>query len=56
MLRLVYASLDYTAEIALGKTVYTAVAESYRKIRNTCRYMLGNLADFDPAARRGGAR
>ena len=49
VLRLVYASLDYTTEIALGKTIYTAVSESYRKIRNTCRYMLGNLADFDPA-------
>jgi isoleucyl-tRNA synthetase len=49
VLRLVYASLDYTAEIALGNTVYTAVAESYRKIRNTCRFMLGNLEDFDPA-------
>ena len=49
VLRLVYASLDYTAEIALGDTIYSAVAESYRKIRNTCRYMLGNLSDFDPA-------
>jgi isoleucyl-tRNA synthetase len=49
VLRLVYASLDYTTEIALGNTIYTAVSESYRKIRNTCRFMLGNLADFDPA-------
>jgi isoleucyl-tRNA synthetase len=49
VLRLVYASLDYTTEIALGNTIYTAVSESYRKIRNTCRYMLGNLYDFDPA-------
>jgi isoleucyl-tRNA synthetase len=49
VLRLVYASLDYTTEIALGDTVYTAVSEAYRKIRNTCRYILGNLADFDPA-------
>ena len=49
VLRLVYASLDYTTEIALGDTIYTAVSESYRKIRNTCRYILGNLADFDPA-------
>ncbi len=48
VLRLVYASLDYTTEIALGNTIYTAVSESYRKIRNTCRYMLGNLNDFDP--------
>ena len=49
VLRLVYASLDYTTEIALGDTIYAAVSESYRKIRNTCRYMLGNLYDFDPA-------
>src|SRR5262249_49769586 len=49
VLRLVYASLDYTAEIALGDTIYAAMAEAYRKIRNTCRYMLGNLYDFDPA-------
>jgi isoleucyl-tRNA synthetase len=49
VLRLVYASLDYTTEIALGATIYNAVAESYRKIRNTCRFVLGNLADFDPA-------
>ncbi len=49
VLRLVYASLDYTSELALGKTIYAAVAESYRKIRNTCRYLLGNLSDFDPA-------
>jgi isoleucyl-tRNA synthetase len=49
VLRLVYASLDYTAEIALGNTIYTAVSEAYRKIRNTCRYMLGNLYDFDRA-------
>jgi len=49
VLRLVYASLDYTAEITLGQTIFSAVSESYRKIRNTCRFVLGNLADFDPA-------
>jgi isoleucyl-tRNA synthetase len=49
VLRLVYASLDYTAELALGDNIFSAVAESYRKIRNTCRYMLGNLYDFEPA-------
>ena len=48
VLRLVYASLDYTAEIGLGDTIYSAVSEAYRKIRNTCRYMLGNLYDFEP--------
>jgi isoleucyl-tRNA synthetase len=45
----VYASLDYTADIAVGQTIFNAVSESYRKIRNTCRFVLGNLADFDPA-------
>jgi isoleucyl-tRNA synthetase len=49
ILRLVYAFLDYTAEIAIGDTIYSAVSEAYRKIRNTFRYMLGNLYDFDPA-------
>jgi len=49
VIRLVYASVDPSSEIALGPTIFTAVAESYRKIRNTCRYLLGNLADFDPA-------
>ena len=49
VLRLVYASLDYTGEVTLGETIYAAISESYRKIRNTCRYILGNLADFDPA-------
>jgi isoleucyl-tRNA synthetase len=49
VLRLVFASLDYTTEIGLGPTIYAAVSESYRKIRNTCRFLLGNLADFDPA-------
>jgi isoleucyl-tRNA synthetase len=44
----VYASLDYTTDIALGPTIFNAVSESYRKIRNTCRFVLGNLADFDP--------
>ncbi len=48
VLRLVYAFLDYTTEIALGDTIYTGVSEAYRKIRNTFRYMLGNLYDFDP--------
>jgi isoleucyl-tRNA synthetase len=49
VIRLVYASLDYTSEIALGPTIFTAISESYRKIRNTCKYLLGNLSDFDPA-------
>jgi len=49
VIRLVYASLVYSSDMLLGKTIYDAVSESYRKIRNTCRFVLGNLADFDPA-------
>ncbi len=49
VIRLVYASLMYSSDMNLGKTIYDAVSESYRKIRNTCRFVLGNLADFDPA-------
>ena len=48
VIRLVYASIDYTTEMALGPTIFSAVADSYKKIRNTCRYLLGNLGDFDP--------
>jgi isoleucyl-tRNA synthetase len=48
VIRLVYASLVYSSDMNLGKTIYDAVSESYRKIRNTCRFVLGNIADFDP--------
>jgi len=49
VIRLVYASLDYSADMNLGDTIFNAVSEAYRKIRNTCRFILGNLSDFDPA-------
>src|SRR5260370_450685 len=47
--RLVFASVDYTSDMNVGENLFGAVSEAYRKIRNTCRYMLGNLNDFDPA-------
>jgi isoleucyl-tRNA synthetase len=49
VMRLVFASVDYSADMSIGETVFSAVVESYRKLRNTCRYFLGNLFDFDPA-------
>ncbi len=49
VMRLVYASLDYSADMNLGETIYGSVSEAYRKLRNTCRYILGNLSEFDPA-------
>jgi isoleucyl-tRNA synthetase len=49
VMRLVYAAIDSTREMTLGKTLFDAVSESYRKIRNTCKFLLGNLSDFAPA-------
>jgi len=47
ILRLLFASVDYTADTAFSKNLLTPLLESYRKIRNTCRFLLGNLSDFD---------
>jgi isoleucyl-tRNA synthetase len=49
ILRLLFASVDYTADTCFSKGLITPLLESYRKIRNTCRFLLGNLYDFDPA-------
>ncbi|HXQ22135.1 MAG TPA: isoleucine--tRNA ligase [Candidatus Acidoferrales bacterium] len=49
ILRLLFASVDYTADTCFSKNLVTPLLESYRKIRNTCRFLLGNLYDFDPA-------
>jgi isoleucyl-tRNA synthetase len=49
VMRLVFASVDYSSDMNVGETLLSAVAESYRKIRNTFRYLLGVLAGFDPA-------
>ena len=50
ILRLWVSMSDYTQEIRLSKEILTRAAEAYRKIRNTMRYLLANLYDFDPAA------
>ncbi len=50
VLRLFFASVDATSDIPFAKDVMTPVAESYRKIRNTLRFLLGNLTGFEPAA------
>jgi len=49
VLRLWVASVNYTDDIPIGKNMLSQLAEVYRKLRNTARYMLGNLHDFDPA-------
>ena len=49
VLRLWVASLDYTNDDPLDAEILARTADAYRKIRNTARFLLGNLFDFDPA-------
>ncbi|MCA9815414.1 MAG: isoleucine--tRNA ligase [Candidatus Obscuribacterales bacterium] len=49
VLRLWVASVNYTDDIPIGKNMLQQLADIYRKLRNTARYLLGNLYDFDPA-------
>jgi len=48
ILRLYFASLDYTKDIPFDTEVLNSVALTYRHIRNTFKFLLGNLYDFDP--------
>ncbi len=48
ILRLLFASVDFTADTRFSQNLITPLLESYRKIRNTCRFLIGNLAGFDP--------
>ena len=48
MLRLWVAAEDYTEDIRLSHEILNRLADAYRRIRNTCRFLLGSLADFDP--------
>jgi isoleucyl-tRNA synthetase len=49
LLRLWTAAADYQADVVFGKTILDQLGESYRKIRNTARYLLSNLYDFTAA-------
>jgi isoleucyl-tRNA synthetase len=49
LLRLWAASVDFTEDVRLSDVILTRLSEAYRKLRNTFRYTLGNLHDFDPA-------
>ena len=48
ILRLWAISADYTSDMRISDKVLRQLTEVYRKIRNTIRFMLGNLSDFDP--------
>ena len=52
ILRLWSAMVNYQEDVRLSEEMLLRLSESYRKIRNTWRFMLGVLADFSPAARR----
>jgi len=47
ILRLWTASTDYSGELTISDEILKRIAESYRRIRNTLRFLLANLADFD---------
>jgi len=49
VLRLWSAAADYQSDVVFSKTIMDQLGESYRKIRNTCRYLLSNLYDFVPS-------
>ncbi|NLC78648.1 MAG: isoleucine--tRNA ligase [Ruminococcaceae bacterium] len=48
ILRLWVASSDYQVDVRISKDIMKQLSEAYRKIRNTARFILGNLGDFDP--------
>jgi isoleucyl-tRNA synthetase len=49
VLRLWVSSVDYSADVPLGPGIVKQLADVYRKVRNTARYLLGNLHDFNPS-------
>jgi len=48
MLRLWSASVEFSDDVRLSETILTRLVDAYRKLRNTFRFLLGNLSDFDP--------
>jgi len=50
VLRLFFASCDYFEDVRIGDEMLTRVTDAYRRIRNTFRFILGNVSDFEPAA------
>ena len=49
VLRLWIASVEFNEDVRLSDTILQRLTDAYRKLRNTFRYVLGNLGDFDPA-------
>lgn len=49
ILRLWCASVDYSEDVKISDNIVKQMAEAYRRVRNTARYILGNTSDFDPS-------
>lgn len=49
VLRLWVASADYRGDVSISDNILKQLSDAYRRIRNTCRFMLGNMYDFVPA-------
>lgn len=56
ILRLWVCSSDYNEDVRVSKEILVFITDAYRKIRNTVRFLLGNLSDFDPDSDRLEAR
>src|SRR3982751_2751400 len=50
LLRLWASSIDYTTDVPFSEEIFTRLGDTYRRIRNTLRILLGNLHDFAPVA------
>ena len=49
VLRLWVSSVDYSVDVPIGNNILKQLSDVYRKVRNTARYLLGNLHDYDPS-------
>lgn len=49
VVRLWVSSVDYSTDVLVGPNILKQLSDAYRKIRNTARFLLGNIHDFDPA-------
>ncbi len=48
VLRLWVSSVDYSVDVPIGSNILKQLSDVYRKVRNTARYLIGNLHDYDP--------
>jgi len=49
VLRLWVSSVDYSVDVPIGSSILNQLSDTYRKVRNTARYLLGNIHDFNPS-------